>query len=101
MKYNSLLPALIVAAVLFSGCISDPTVEVRVFVHDAQGNPISNVYVSAYSNYSISSGAGSELSGIDGSLEASVQTGEDGIATFNILPGNYAFRASSPDGSVG
>ena len=102
MNQRTVLLALFaLALIFFSGCLQDPTVQVQVFVRDEQGNPVPDAYVYAYSNYSLGSGAGLKRIDLNGTLDASALTDAQGRATLNILPGNYAFQASTSEGLAG
>src|SRR3989344_1298112 len=102
MNQRTVLLALFaLALIFFSGCLQDPTVQVQVFVRDEQGNPVPDAYVYAYSNYSLGSGAGLKRIDLNGTLDASALTDAQGRATLNILPGNYAFQATTQEGLTG
>jgi len=101
MKLSFLIPALIALTLFFAGCVQDPTVQANVYVYNERGQPVPNAYVYAYSNYNLGSGANSKWTNINGTLNTSTQTNQDGYASLNILPGNYAFTASTSDGLSG
>lgn len=80
------------AALLMSGCGQDPTVIAEIFVQDSSGNPVDGAYVTAYSDYSLGSLDG-KWTQLNGTITATGTT-RDGRLTMQIIPGNYAFKAS-------
>ncbi|MBI4210780.1 MAG: hypothetical protein HY544_04715 [Candidatus Diapherotrites archaeon] len=88
------------AIALLSGCTfgQDPTAEITVYVNDASGSPVDGAYVTVYSSYSFGTGIEKTLE-LGGTITAT-DTTKNGRATFNITPGNYAFKASK-DGAQG
>lgn len=89
----------LLAALIISGCSQDPTISVNVNVYDSQGQPVDGAYVSAYSNYDLGSGV-EKWTKVNGSIQATGTT-KNGSVTLQVIPGNYAFKASLGEQSGG
>ncbi|GEM_PF-5479350 len=83
-----------------AGCAQDPTISVNISVYDASGNPADGAFVSAYSDYELGSGAADKWTQLNGSIQAT-GTAKNGYVTLQIIPGNYAFKASLGEQSGG
>ncbi len=94
METRFAVPALLLIsfAIVLSGCAQDPTATVDVYVYDADNSPVDGANVSAYSNYNLGTGT-EKFTRLDGTITATGIT-KNGKTTLNILPGNYAFKAS-------
>ncbi len=87
---------------ILSGCASDSTIEVNIYVHEKDGPSAKGASVNAYSDFSFRSASGTEkwLS-LDGTIEASRDTDDSGTASMSLVPGQYAFFARLPNGHFG
>ncbi len=101
LHFNKIVFGLLVFSILFSACAQDPTVNLDVYVYDAQGNPVDGASVSAYSNYDLGSGANGKWARLNGLLEASARTDQSGRVQLQIIPGNYVITASKGDDAAG
>ncbi len=86
---------------ILAGCAQDNTVQVNVYANDESGRPVDGAYVSAYSSYNLGSGASNKWTSVNGTLTSTATTKNGGSATFQIIPGQYAFTASTNDGANG
>lgn len=99
---NAFYPAIALLAVLIlAGCAQDNTTTVNVYVNDDSGRPIDGAYVSAYSGYNLGTGVNDKWTNVNGTLTSTATTKNGGTATLQIMPGNYAFTASTNDGANG
>ncbi len=93
MKMTFLPVVALLAALVIAGCAQDNTSSVNVYVNDDSGRPVDGAYVSAYSSYSLGTGANDKWTGINGTITTTGTT-KNGSVTLQIPPGNYAFKAT-------
>jgi len=92
MKMKYIIPMVLLAMILLSGCIGD-TANLTVKVVDPQGNPLEDASIDVYANYSVSTSNNQIWRNFNGSLNASTQTDATGMATINLIPSKYEVSA--------
>jgi len=89
MKSKIILTTIIIVAIFFSGC-TNTMHTLTVNVVDPSGNPIEGADVDVYANYSLSAFDTITWRNINGTIQSSTETNQEGIVALQMPQAKYA-----------